>query len=150
MDASGKEGRVATTDPGARRATAEQMRRAHILVVNDSPAFLDLTRVLLQRQRYNVTTTNLVTRTHDMIAALGPEAIVVDLAVGEEAVWGLLDRLAAESQTARIPLVLTSIDPALLQRAQGVVHRAGGRFLLARPFHPADLADTIHALVGPA
>ena len=134
----------------ANQANAEQMRRKHVLVVNSAPEFLDFARVLLQRQDSNVTTTNHVPLTWAMIAAAHPDALVVDLAAGEGAIWGLLERLAAEPRTATIPLVLTATDPALLDRAQGMAHRAGGRFLLATPFDPADLADTIHALVGPA
>lgn len=141
---------MTATEREASPPTPAQMGRKHVFIINSAPEFLDLARVLLQRQDYNVTTTNQVPLTWDMIEAACPDALVVDLAAGEAFVWDLLGRLAAESSTAPIPLVLTATDPALLDLVHGIGDRAGGRFLLARPFNPADLADVLHALVGPA
>src|SRR4051794_28861304 len=44
-------------------ALSQQMSRRHVLVVNSDPAFLDAVRVMLQSNRYNVTSTNLVAQT---------------------------------------------------------------------------------------
>ncbi len=126
------------------------MHRRHVLVVNSSPEFLDVARVFLQSQQYNVTTTNLVPLTFQMISVLHPDAIVVDLAIGTEAIFRLVRQLARGPRTADIPLVLTATDSDVLDRAQDIESRAGGRFLLTKPFNVDDLVDVIHSLIGPA
>ncbi|HEX2348902.1 MAG TPA: hypothetical protein VHI51_10765, partial [Ktedonobacterales bacterium] len=52
-----------------------QGQRQHIFAVNHDPEFLDVMRMLLQDERYNVTTTNYVPRTWEQIAALQPSLL---------------------------------------------------------------------------
>src|SRR4051812_36347944 len=58
-------GAVVAKDP----TLSQQMSRRHVLVVNSDPAFLDAVRVMLQSNRYNVTSTNLVAQTFAMVHA---------------------------------------------------------------------------------
>ena len=147
-------GREDSAPPPATEATAAapsaQMRRRHVVLVNSDPAFLDAARVLLQGDRYNVTTTNLVPATYDMIHAAGADALVVDLKLGQPQIWDLLARLRDVEGVASLPVVLTSTDPALLDAAEVGRWPPGGTFLLLRPFVPGDLLDVVHALIGPA
>ena len=116
--------------PGDDHATgaAEQevMERRHVFVVNGAVDFLDLMRELLQDEQYNVTTTNFVPRTFNQIAALKPDLLIVDLAVGEQAGWDLLEGLQTEAVTRDIPVIVTSTDPYLLERAETNRARYGG------------------------
>ena len=91
-------------------AGARQGDRQHIFAVNQDPAFLDVVRMLLQEERYNVTTTNYVPRTWDQIAALQPNLLLIDLAPHSQVGWDLLERLHAEGITSRIPVLVTSTD----------------------------------------
>ncbi|MEA2530872.1 MAG: hypothetical protein QOG89_2516, partial [Thermomicrobiales bacterium] len=95
-------GRSAVDD--AKRKEQVQMARKHVFVVDSAGAFLSLARDLLQDEAYNVTTTNYVPRTFDQIAALGPDLLVVDLAVGQRAGWDLLEQLQAGALTHDIPV----------------------------------------------
>jgi DNA-binding NtrC family response regulator len=70
-----------------------EMGRKDIFFVNGSPDFLDVLRVLLQGEDYNVTTTNFVPRTFEQIAALRPGLLLVDLVVHRQAGWDLLEQL---------------------------------------------------------
>jgi DNA-binding response OmpR family regulator len=106
--------------------------------------------VLLQGDRYNVTTTNLVPRTYEMVATVGADAIVIDLTIGEPQIWSLLEQLSAGERTRSLPIVVTARDPDLLRRAERQPWRAGSRFLFLEPFDTDALADAVHALVGPA
>src|SRR4051794_36575909 len=117
-------------------APSAQMRRRHVVVVNSDPAFLDAARVLLQGERYNVTTTNLVPATHALIRAAGADALVVDLKLGQPQIWDLLARLRNVAGAASLPVVLTSTDPGLLDAAEAGRWPPGGTFLLLRPFDP--------------
>ena len=129
---------------------SQQMARCHILVVNSDPAFLDAVRVLLQGNRYNVTSTNLVPQTFAMVQAAGADALVIDLATGESALWELVGQLIADEQTRSLPVVFTASDEQMLNDAETRRWPAGGRFHLLKPFAPTLLGDVIHALIGPA
>ena len=129
---------------------SEQMARCHVLVVNSDPAFLDAVRVLLQSDRYNVTSTNLVPQTFAMVQAAGADALVVDLATDEPAQWELLGQLIADTRTRSLLVVFTANDAGMLDAAETRPWPAGGRFHLLKQFDPNLLGDVIHALIGPA
>ncbi len=129
---------------------SQQMARCHVLVVNSDPAFLDAVRVLLQSNRYNVTSTNLVPQTFAMVQAAGADALVVDLATDEPAQWDLVSELVADEETRSLPVVFTASDTEMLDAAESRRWPAGGRFHLLKPFDPTLLGDVIHALIGPA
>lgn len=132
--------------------TTEQRRmgRKHIFAVNGSSAFLNILRELLEEERYNITTTNFVPRTYDQIEALEPDLIIVDLVLGVQAGWELLERLQAEAVTRAIPVLITSTDPRLLERARADVPRYGIHPSLAKPLELDDLLEAIHDLIGEA
>src|SRR6478735_10607371 len=95
-----------------------QMDRQHIFAVNGSPDFLDVVRELFQEEDYNVTTTNYVPRTFAQIMALDPSLLIIDLVVGQQAGWDLLEELGNEAATRGIPIVVLSTNPQMLARAQ--------------------------------
>ncbi|MEA2525625.1 MAG: hypothetical protein QOF73_2852 [Thermomicrobiales bacterium] len=141
-------GRSAVDD--AKRKEQVQMARKHVFVVDSAGAFLSLARDLLQDEAYNVTTTNYVPRTFDQIAALGPDLLVVDLAVGQRAGWDLLEQLQAGALTHDIPVVVTSTDPRMLARAERYRERFGGRRWFAKPYDLDGLLAAVRELTGPA
>jgi CheY-like chemotaxis protein len=126
------------------------MARGHLLAVNSDPAFLDAVRVLLQSNRYNVTSTNLVPQTFAMVQVAGADALVVDLATDEPALWELVGQLIADEATRSLPVVFTATETKMLDAAESRPWPAGGRFHLLKPFEPGLLSDVIHALIGPA
>lgn len=131
-------------------AERAQRGRKHIFAVNGEPDFLDLVRILFQREEYNVTTTNFVPATFDQIAALDPDLLLVDLVWGERAGWDLLARLHAEARTRGILVVVVSTTPAYLARVEADPERYGGDAVLAKPFDAEELLAAVRALIGPA
>lgn len=129
---------------------ARQGERQHIFAVNHDPEFLDVVRVLLQDEHYNVTTTNYVPRTWNQIAALQPNLLLIDLSPRSQAGWALLEQLHAEGVTNRIPTVVTSTDRGLLERVQSERDRYGGDSVIAKPLDISALMGAIRALIGPA
>jgi CheY-like chemotaxis protein len=95
------------------------MGRKHIFIVNRDPAFLELLRTLLQDEEdYNVTTTNFVPETFDQIVALEPSLLIIDLSIGEQAGWHLLERLEDEAIARKIPVIVVSTDQRLLNQVK--------------------------------
>lgn len=127
-----------------------QESRKHIFVVNGTPAFLNLMRDLLQDERYNVTTTNFVPRSYEQIAALQPDAMVIDVVIGQQAGWDLLERLHAEAATTGIPIIVVSTSPQLLERAQEQADRFGTHRYLGKPFDLGEMLEVVKDLIGDA
>lgn len=135
---------------GVMEERQRQESRKHIFVVNGTPAFLNLMRDLLQDERYNVTTTNFVPRSYEQIAALQPDAMVIDVVIGQQAGWDLLERLHAEAATTGIPIIVVSTSPQLLERAQEQADRFGTHRYLGKPFDLGEMLEVVKDLIGDA
>jgi CheY-like chemotaxis protein len=77
-----REIRIVNHDEPMGAAERAQMRRQHVFAVNGAAELLDVIRTILEDERYNVTTTNFVPETFDLVATLRPALLIVDLAVG--------------------------------------------------------------------
>lgn len=127
-----------------------QEGRKHIFVINGAPEFLNLMREVFQDARYNVTTTNFVPNSFDQIVALQPDALIVDIVVGQQAGWDLLERLHAGVCTTGIPVLVVSTSPHLLEEVQEQAARFGTHRCLVKPFDLDDLMANITEMIGVA
>ncbi len=127
-----------------------QMARKHIFVINHDPAFLEVIRLLLQDDHYNVTTTNYAPRTWDQIAALQPSLLFIDLSPRSQIGWELLERVRDAAATAGIPIIVSSTDSLILERVKRDLARYGVNAVIDKPFDIDSLLDTIHTVIGPA
>jgi CheY-like chemotaxis protein len=110
-----------------------RQRRPHVFAINASPEFLNIVRELFQEEGYNVTTTNFAPNSFAQIEALQPDALIIDIAIGQDAGWELLEQLEADADTADIPVLVVSTDPKLLARAEEQAARYGKHRFLAKP-----------------
>lgn len=128
---------------------AQEIRK-HIFVINGAPAFLNLMRDLFQDERFNVTTTNFVPRSFEQIEALQPDALIVDVVVGQQAGWELLERLNEAAATTGIPVLVVSTSSALLDRAREQADRYGTHRYLAKPFDLGEVVQIMQEMIGEA
>jgi DNA-binding response OmpR family regulator len=131
-------------------ADSGQEERKHIFAINGSVDFLNIVRDLFQEEDYNVTTTNFVPNSFEQIRALQPDALIVDVAVGESAGWELLEELHEAAATDQIPVLVLSTSPHLLERAREQAERYGTHRYLEKPFDLDALLDNIRAMIGEA
>ena len=89
-------------------------------------------------------------RTFEQIEALEPHLIMVDLEIGQTAGWDRLQQLQTDAVTRDIPVIGTSTDPRLLERAEADQDRYAGSHWMARPFDLNDLVTSVGELVGTA
>lgn len=127
-----------------------QRKRQHIFAVNGAVDFLDVIRELLQEEEYNVTTTNFVPETYEQIAALQPNLLIIDLAVGMKAGWELLERLTDEADTRGIPVIVVSTSPQILNEIKSDPERFGGQRFLRKPVNLDQVLETVDELIGKA
>jgi CheY-like chemotaxis protein len=129
---------------------ARQMARQHIFVINHDPEFLEVIRILLQDDQYNVTTTNYAPRTWDQIAALRPSLLLIDLSPRSQVGWELLERVRDAASTSGIPIIVTSTDPRIIERVKQDPAQYGVNAVIDKPFDVDALLGAIHDLIGPA
>jgi DNA-binding response OmpR family regulator len=127
-----------------------QEGRKHVFAINGSVEFLNVVRELFQEEAYNVTTTNFVPTSFAQIAALQPDALIVDVVVGQAAGWELLERLHESAATAGIPVLVLSTSPQLLERAREQAERYGTHRYLDKPFDVDDMLALIREMIGKA
>jgi DNA-binding response OmpR family regulator len=127
-----------------------QAERRHVFAINTSPEFLNIVRELFQEEGYHVTTTNFAPNSFAQIEALKPDALIIDIAIGQEAGWDLLEQLDADADTAGIPVLVLSTDPRLLTRAREQAARYGSHRYLEKPFDVDALLAHIQEMIGAA
>jgi DNA-binding response OmpR family regulator len=127
-----------------------QEERKHVFAINGSPDFLNIVRELFQEEDYNVTTTNFVPNSFEQIAAVQPDALIIDVAVGQKAGWDLLEQVNVGAETTGIPVLVLSTSPQLLERAQDQADRYGTQRYLDKPFDLEALLTHIREMIGEA
>jgi chemosensory pili system protein ChpA (sensor histidine kinase/response regulator) len=127
-----------------------QTARRHVFAINSSPEFLNIVRELFQEEGYHVTTTNFAPNSFAQIEALHPDALIVDIAIGQEAGWELLEQLDADADTTGIPVLVLSTDPRLLADAEAHAARYGLHRFLEKPFDLEAMLQAIQEMIGEA
>ncbi len=108
--------------------------KAHVYVINDTPAILDLFRELLEEEGYRVTTDTfnpvaLETKL-SQIKEAKPYLIVIDFIIcGEQVGWQVLQLLQMDRETRAIPVIVCTgavrqveeLQPHLAEMGVGVV-----------------------------
>jgi DNA-binding response OmpR family regulator len=125
-----------------------QKPRRHVFAVNSSDAILAALRELLEDEGYAVATSTYAADPFPRIAALRPDAVVVDVAPGERAGWELLDRLRDDPATDAIPALVVSTDPRLLERVRERLPRIAACRYLAKPFAIDDVVAALREMLG--
>ena len=142
----------ATSDYGANTGDAarDQMDRKHTFVVNGDPAFLDLMREVLQDEQFNVTTTNYVPRTFEVIQALGPDLLIIDLSPRQESGPALITSLQRSAVTNEIPMIVVSTSRVLLETAERLTPASHQVRYILKPLDLDDLMSNVNELIGVA
>ena len=116
---------------------------ARILVIDDTPAILELFQDLLTDEGYEVLLSAGVMHDVAEVTQLNPDLIILDLLFGTEAAGGhLLHALRTHAATAAIPLIVCTAATRQLQGYEADL-RLPGVSVVAKPF---DVDDVLRAI----
>jgi len=123
--------------------------RKHLFVINNSPDFLLIVRELFEEEGYGVSTRDFSPTVFTQIVMRHPDALIVDVGVGQPEAWEFVERLHTTPETTDIPLLVTSTLPELLDEVQDQ-ERYGTPRVLVKPMNLDALVGAIRDMVGDA
>jgi len=120
---------------------------ARILVVNDTQEILELFRVLLEEEGYDVILAGFPIQVIDEIEQIKPDLIILDLVFGEEKTgMQMLQMLKMKRSTAVIPVIVCTAALHLVREQEGYLVSQGVH-LLYKPFDIDLMLDNIKQLL---
>lgn len=120
---------------------------ARILVVNDTQEILELFRMLLEEEGYDVILAGFPIQEIDEIERIKPDLIILDLVFGEEKTgMQMLQMLKMRRSTAIIPVIVCTAALHLVREQEGYLVSQGVH-LVYKPFDIDLLLDNIKQLL---
>lgn len=124
--------------------------QSHIVVVNDTPEFLELMAEILHDARYPVTVIdgdrpNAV----ELIRAAVPAALIIDLRVGNEELhgWDVIQAVRRDPGLCELPTLICSGDTRALARLEESIAGMRRVATITKPFNIDELLSSLGALL---
>ena len=122
-----------------------------ILVVDDTPALLDVIRKALEGEGYAVATCLESRRAVDMAQAFRPDVVMLDVVMPEVTGWEVLALLRQDPAFARTPVIVCTAYVAMamgrLAELKGPDQHLG---LLPKPFELEELLEVVDSVAQAA
>jgi len=119
---------------------------ARVLVVEDNPQNLELSRVILRAAGHEVVAARDATEAERALADRIPDLILMDIALPGKDGYALTRELRARPETARLPILAVS-SFAMAGDAERAI-AAGVSAYLTKPVRRATLLERVNALLG--
>jgi CheY-like chemotaxis protein len=116
-----------------------------VLVVDDEPDIVYVVRVILRSAGFDVVAAASVDEALAQVAEDEPDLILLDLRLGKEEGWRLLETLHDDGRTARIPIVIVTAHGG--RDSADRATRNGARGFLTKPFVASNLVETVRTYV---
>ena len=121
--------------------------RKRILVVNDTQEILELFRILLEEEGYEVILSGNPLQTLTEVEQVRPDLIVLDILFrSEKTGWQMLEMLRTKRSTASIPVLICSAALHDVQEQEGYLNSQGVR-IVYKPFDIEVLLQTIKTML---
>lgn len=113
---------------------------ARILVVNDTQEILELFRMLLEEEGYEVVLAGFPIQQISDIEKIHPDLIILDLVFGDQkSGWQMLQMLRMQRSTASIPIIICTAALDLVREQEGYLVSQGVHVI----FKPFDIDHLI-------
>jgi len=115
----------------------------HILVVNDTQDILEVFRILLEGEGYQVTLSSFPLQKAADIEQLNPDLIILDVVFGEEKLgWQMLQLLKMQPATASIPVIICTAAEKAVREMEGYLV-SKNVVVVYKPFELDDLLTAV-------
>lgn len=115
-----------------------------ILVVNDTQELLEMFRLLLEGEGYEVVLSAMPILRVSEVEKIQPDLIILDLIFGDQKTgWQMLQMLKMQRSTSRIPVIICTAALREVQEQEGYLVAQGVR-VIYKPFDIDDLFTMIN------
>ena len=120
---------------------------ARILVINDTQEILELFRMLLEGEGYEVVLSGFPIQQMSDIEQIHPDLIILDLVFGDQkSGWQMLQMLKMKRSTASIPVIVCTAALGMVREQEGYLVSQGVHVVF-KPFDIDHLLTNIKQLV---
>jgi CheY-like chemotaxis protein len=121
-------------------------RRWTILIADDEPEILDLVRMLLEWEDYDVVQTRDGEECLEQARALRPDLILTDVRMPNMTGLEVLERLKADPDLSSIPVIMISVVTTLPQVRTALEN--GAVAYLSKPFEVREMARLVNRVLA--
>lgn len=113
-----------------------------VIYVEDDPEMIDLIKLILNRQGFEVLGANGGRKGLELIQSELPDLVLLDLMMPDMDGWSVYQQLKSIPETNQIPVIIITAKSQPIDRVLGL-HIAKVDDYICKPFHPQELIESI-------
>ncbi|HKI85688.1 MAG TPA: response regulator [Thermoanaerobaculia bacterium] len=121
------------------------MKQTRLLIVDDEVDLLDMLRVVLDSNGFDVVTASSGMQALVLAAENPPDVILLDVMMGEMDGWEVLRLLKLDENTQEIPVIILSARTETHDKIRGL--QEGAADYITKPFSVKELIERVGRLV---
>lgn len=121
--------------------------KTRILYIEDEPEMIELTRMVLEREGFEVLGAMGGNEGLEKIKQEKPDLILLDLMMPEMDGWEVYRRIKVDKDMADIPIIIVTAKTQSVDKALGL-HVAKVDDYITKPFGPQDIVDSVQRVLA--
>jgi DNA-binding response OmpR family regulator len=117
-----------------------------VLVVDDEPGVIEIVRANLEWEGFTVSAASDGLEALEKVRTEAPDLVILDVMLPGLDGWGVLERIAANPQTAGLPVIMLTVKDADADIVRGL--EGGAVEYVTKPFDPVGLAQLVRLLLA--
>jgi DNA-binding response OmpR family regulator len=122
------------------------MASVRLVCIEDEPEMIDLVRLILSREGYEVIGAPGGVKGLQTVEDLKPDLVLLDLMMPDMDGWEVYQRMKANPNTRHIPVIVVTARAQSIDRVLGL-HIAKVDDYITKPFGPAELLKSIERVL---
>ncbi|HSS96447.1 MAG TPA: response regulator [Terriglobales bacterium] len=118
------------------------MASVRVVCIEDEPEMIDLVRLILGREGFEVVGAPGGIEGLNIIEDLQPELVLLDLMMPDMDGWEVYQRMKANPNTSHIPVIVVTARAQSIDKVLGL-HIAKVDDYITKPFGPAELLNSV-------
>lgn len=123
------------------------MAPIRLVCIEDEPDMIDLVRLILSREGYEVIGVPGGAKGLETVENLKPDLVLLDLMMPDMDGWEVYQRMKANPNTKHIPVIVVTARAQSIDRVLGL-HIAKVDDYITKPFGPAELLTSIERVLA--
>ncbi|MBZ0279640.1 MAG: response regulator [Anaerolineae bacterium] len=123
------------------------MASVRVVCIEDEPEMIDLVRLILSREGFEVVGAPGGMEGLQMVEDLQPKLVLLDLMMPDMDGWEVYQRLKANQHTNHIPVIVVTARAQSIDKVLGL-HIAKVDDYITKPFGPAELLKSVSKVLS--